>query len=70
MPLLWRERVIGWANLSVRNGEFETDIGYVASQPPRERTFQRELEAEIDRMCEFLLLPQRGTKAFSTHDQG
>ncbi|HYK20459.1 MAG TPA: crosslink repair DNA glycosylase YcaQ family protein [Pyrinomonadaceae bacterium] len=57
MPLLWRERVIGWANLSLRNGELETDIGYVGSQSPRERMFQRELEAEIDRMRDFLRLP-------------
>jgi hypothetical protein len=61
MPLLWRERVIGWANLSVRNGELEIDIGYVASQPPRERMFHRELEAEIERMRDFLRLPQRGS---------
>ena len=61
MPLLWRERVIGWANLSVRNGELEIDTGYVASQPPRERMFQRELEAEIERMRDFLRLPQRDT---------
>jgi uncharacterized protein YcaQ len=61
MPLLWRERVIGWANVSVRNGELEIDIGYVASQPPRERMFQRELEVEIERMRDFLRLPQRGS---------
>ena len=23
MPLLWRDRVIGWANLSVKNGELQ-----------------------------------------------
>jgi len=65
MPLLWRERVIGWANLSIRNGVLETDIGYVGSQPPRERMFQRELEAEIDRMRDFLRLPQQRTEPCS-----
>ena len=54
MPLLWREQVIGWANLSIKNGEFEAGIGYVASTPPRERAFKRELEAEIERVREFL----------------
>jgi len=53
MPLLWRDRVIGWANLTVKNQALQCDIGYVGS-PPRERAFQHELEAEIDRMNSFL----------------
>ena len=53
MPLLWRDQVIGWANLSVRDGELKSDFGYVESQP-RERVFRRELEAELDRMRAFL----------------
>src|SRR5205085_11738719 len=43
MPLLWRERVIGWANLSVKDGELETNVGYVAREP-REQAFKRELD--------------------------
>jgi uncharacterized protein len=54
MPLLWRERVIGWANLSVRDGELAADLRYVDSDPPRDRAFKRELEAELDRMRAFL----------------
>jgi uncharacterized protein YcaQ len=54
MPLLWRDRVIGWANLSVKNGELHSDFGYVASHPPRDRAFKRELAAELDRMRAFL----------------
>jgi uncharacterized protein len=61
MPLLWRERVIGWANLSLKNSELEADVGYVAREP-REQAFKRELDAEIARMRAFLRLPQRGTK--------
>lgn len=53
MPILWRNQVIGWANLSVRNGELFSDFGYVTSQP-RDRTFKRELDLEIERMREFL----------------
>ena len=30
MPLLWRDRVIGWGNLSVKNGEFKSEFGYVS----------------------------------------
>ena len=55
LPLLWRDRVIGWGNLSVKDGELESDVGYVGS-PPRERVFRRELEAELDRMRVFLRL--------------
>jgi hypothetical protein len=51
MPLLWHERVVGWANVA---GEpFDADIGFVASRP-RERDFGRELEAELERLREFL----------------
>ncbi len=54
MPLLWRDRVIGWANLSVKDGELKSDFGYVASGPPRDRAFKRELEVELNRMRAFL----------------
>ena len=54
MPLLWREHVIGWANLSVKNGELEANIGYIAGKPPRERAFKQALQVELDRMRTFL----------------
>jgi uncharacterized protein YcaQ len=53
MPLLWRNRVIGWANLSMKNGELSSEFGYVESQP-RDRIFKRELETELERMRSFL----------------
>ena len=56
MPLLWREHVIGWANLSVKSGKLDADLGYLDSKPPRERAFKRELEAELDRFRIFLKL--------------
>src|SRR5438552_3876365 len=55
LPLLWRDRVIGWGNLSVKNGRLESALGYVRS-PPRDRAFKRELDAELDRMRVFLAL--------------
>ena len=53
LPLLWRDRVIGWGNLSVKDGELKSELGYIES-PPRDRTFKRELEAELERMRCFL----------------
>jgi uncharacterized protein YcaQ len=53
LPMLWRDRVIGWANLKVVAGILETDIGFVGKQP-KERAFKLELEAELERMRAFL----------------
>lgn len=56
LPLLWRDRVIGWGNLSVHNGELKCDLGYVEGRPPRDRAFQSQLAAELDRLRDFLKL--------------
>ena len=53
LPLLWRDRVIGWGNLSVNDRELKSELGYIES-PPRDRAFKRELEAELDRVRVFL----------------
>jgi uncharacterized protein YcaQ len=53
LPLLWRDRVIGWGNVAVKNGELRCEFGYVAS-PPTDRAFRRELQAEMERMRRFL----------------
>jgi uncharacterized protein YcaQ len=53
LPLLWRDRVIGWANISVSHGDVHADFGYLES-PPQERAFIRERDAEIERMRMFL----------------
>ncbi|HTS30938.1 MAG TPA: crosslink repair DNA glycosylase YcaQ family protein [Bryobacteraceae bacterium] len=54
MPLLWRDHVIGWGNLAVKDGTLEAEFGYVDGRPPRDRLFRRELEAEMDRVRVFL----------------
>jgi uncharacterized protein len=54
MPLLWRDRVVGWANLSVEKGRLKSEFGYVEGRAPSDRSFKRELEAELDRMRYFL----------------
>jgi hypothetical protein len=53
MPMLWRDRVIGWGNLSASDGSLKTEIGYVGSAP-RDILFKRKLEEELERMREFL----------------
>jgi uncharacterized protein YcaQ len=60
LPLLWRDRVIGWGNLSVNNGELKSEFGYVERHPPHDRAFQRELAAELERMRAFLGLDGTG----------
>lgn len=54
LPLLWRDRVIGWGNLALKNGKLTADLGYVAGQPPRDRDFKRGCAAELERMRVFL----------------
>ena len=54
LPLLWRDRVIGWGNVSVTHDTVHPDIGYVASHPPRDRAFRRALEDELARLRTFL----------------
>jgi hypothetical protein len=55
LPMVWGDRVIGWANLAVKNGELRCEFGFVATRP-KERAFERELEAEVERMKSFLRL--------------
>lgn len=54
LPLLWRDRVIGWANATLKNGTLQSDFGYVAGRAPRDRGFGRALEQELHRMRVFL----------------
>ena len=56
LPMLWRDRVIGWGNLAVRDGALHADIGYVNASAPRELRFKREVEAELERARSFLRL--------------
>jgi uncharacterized protein len=54
LPLLWRDRVVGWGNLSVKNGALQSTFGYVGARAPRGRAFRRALEEELDRFRTFL----------------
>lgn len=54
LPLLWGDRVIGWGNLSVKNGTLHSEFGYIASRPPQGRLFRQALEDELNRVRLFL----------------
>lgn len=55
LPLLWREHVIGWGNLSLQpDGRLATSLGYIAGEAPRDPAFGRALEAELERVRGFL----------------
>ena len=54
LPLLWRDRVIGWGNVSWRGGKLDAEFGFVEGRRPANRGFARELEREVERMRAFL----------------
>jgi hypothetical protein len=53
LPMLWRDRIVGWANLGVRDGALQVDLGF-ANGRPGDAPFDAELEAELDRVRAFL----------------
>jgi hypothetical protein len=54
LPLLWRDRVIGWGNVTAAEGELRCSFGYAGGRAPREAAFHTGLEAELMRMRAFL----------------
>ena len=65
LPLLWHDRIIGWANAhlrpagyggqaSISGSALKVDVGYVDGQPPRDRGFRRALAAERAALAAFL----------------
>jgi uncharacterized protein len=59
LPMLWRDRVIGWANVTV-DSALRPKFGYVASKP-RDRAFRQALDQELERLEAFLGLPRQVT---------
>lgn len=54
MPLLWGDDVIGWANLSTSKGaDLTVETGFVREKPDS-RAFEKEFEAEVERIRGFL----------------
>jgi uncharacterized protein len=54
LPLIWRDQVIGWGNVSFDNGTLNADLGYACGKAPRDTEFKRALEIELARMQAFL----------------
>jgi uncharacterized protein YcaQ len=53
LPLLWRDRVVGWANVTYKGNRLAADVGF-AGKPPRGRAFARALERELALLTESL----------------
>jgi uncharacterized protein YcaQ len=54
LPLLWRDEVIGWGNLSVANGRLVPSLGFTRGRAPKEPAFRQALDAELARIETFL----------------
>jgi uncharacterized protein len=54
LPLMWRDAVVGWGNLSVADGRVIPVLGFVKGRAPRDAAFRPALEAELARMEAFL----------------
>ena len=54
LPILWRDAMIGWANVNAREGVLNCEFGYVSGRAPGDAVFRRELEAEVARIEAFL----------------
>jgi uncharacterized protein YcaQ len=57
LPLLWKDRVIGWGNAAATADGLSCSFGYIGGRAPRSAAFRAGLEAEVARMRVFLGLP-------------
>lgn len=53
LPLLWRDGIVGWGNVTMLDGAPRVDLGFVKARP-RGPAFRRALDEEIDRLQAFL----------------
>ena len=53
MPLLWRDDVIGWVNISNRQGQLKVEAGFVKDRPT-EPAFEKQFDEEVARFQHFL----------------
>jgi hypothetical protein len=47
MPLLYGDRVIGWANITMSGATPTVDLGFVTGRRPKGRDFTNALDREI-----------------------
>jgi len=53
MPILWHDAMIGWANLSVIDGQLDAQLGFIGSRPA-DADFRSALDEELARLRHFL----------------
>jgi len=53
LPMLWRDQVIGWANVPARDGRLQPTFGYAAGKP-QGAAFRAALDDDLQRMAQFL----------------
>jgi uncharacterized protein len=54
LPMLWRERVIGWANARVEGGVLDVQPGFASGKAPLGAAFRRAFDDEVGRLSRFL----------------
>ena len=54
LPLLWRDQIIGWGNLTFIEGTLSSSFGYVTGKPPSARAFKQGLQSELAQIDRFL----------------
>ena len=63
MPMLWRDRIVGWVNAAVTDGKLCAEPGFSAGEAPRERQFRLAYEEELASLAHSLGLPVRAFSA-------
>ncbi len=53
LPMLWRDSVIGWSNVSVDQGVMDVEVGY-AKRAKRDKSLAAAIDEERSRMAAFL----------------
>jgi uncharacterized protein YcaQ len=53
MPMLWGDQMVGWANVTTKNGVLDVEVGF-AEKKQTGSDFRADLEKEIGRMETFL----------------
>jgi uncharacterized protein len=54
MPMLWRDRVIGWVNATVSGGRLIAEPGFVTGKAPRDRQFRTAYDEELTSLADSL----------------
>ena len=58
LPMLWRDNVVGWANVAVKDDALDVRLGFAEARPDT-AIFRRELDAELARLAAFLDVSHR-----------